>query len=74
VHRHPGQSAQRQLYVGVTSDLVRRVWDHRTDADNGFTSQYGVKLLVFFEQHASMPDAIPRKSGSRNGAVPGRSN
>ncbi len=41
------------LYVGMTDDLVRRVWEHRTEAVSGFTSRYGVKRLVWYEVHDS---------------------
>ena len=37
------------LYVGVTNDLVRRVWEHKNDVVPGFTKKYGVKELVYFE-------------------------
>jgi len=49
------------LYIGVTSDLVRRVWQHREGVIGGFTSEYGVKLLVWFESHAEMVEAIRRE-------------
>jgi putative endonuclease len=49
------------LYVGVTNDVVRRVWEHKTDAVAGFTQQYGVHLLVYIEFHETMPDAILRE-------------
>ena len=49
------------LYVGVTSDLARRVWQHRTDAVDGFTKRYGIHDLVWYECHATMPDAIARE-------------
>ena len=49
------------LYIGVTSDLVARVWQHRTDAVPGFTRQYGVHVLVYFELHGTMYDAIARE-------------
>ena len=49
------------LYVGVTGDLVRRVWEHRNDAEKGFTTRYGVHLLVYFETHARIDDAIVRE-------------
>jgi putative endonuclease len=49
------------LYVGVTSDLARRVWQHRSDAAAGFTQKYGVHTLVYAEFHATMPDAILRE-------------
>ena len=49
------------LYVGVTSDLVRRVYEHRTGAADGFTKNYGVKSLVWFEQYDAIEDAIARE-------------
>ncbi|MEL7190518.1 MAG: GIY-YIG nuclease family protein [Pseudomonadota bacterium] len=49
------------LYVGVTSDLVGRIHQHRTGAVSGFTQKYGVKLLVWFEAHGSMDEAIVRE-------------
>ncbi|MGH8126097.1 MAG: GIY-YIG nuclease family protein [Rhodanobacteraceae bacterium] len=49
------------LYVGVTSDLIKRVWEHRHDAVDGFTKRYGVHRLVHFEQFRSMADAIARE-------------
>ena len=49
------------LYVGVTSDLVKRVWEHRKDLVDGFTSRYGVHSLVWYEVHDSMESAITRE-------------
>ena len=49
------------LYVGVTSDLVSRLIEHRNGTFGGFTSQYGVNRLVWFEQHATMESAILRE-------------
>ncbi len=49
------------LYVGVTSDLLRRVWEHRTAAVDGFTKRYRVHSLVYFELHATMDAAILRE-------------
>jgi putative endonuclease len=49
------------LYVGVTSDLVKRVWEHRNDAVDGFTKRYRVHRLVYFEQFRSMVEAIERE-------------
>jgi putative endonuclease len=49
------------LYVGVTSDLIKRDWQHRTHAVAGFTEKYDVTLLVWFEQHATMESAISRE-------------
>ncbi len=39
------------LYIGVTSNLVKRVWEHRNDVVEGFTRRYGVHQLVWFEMH-----------------------
>lgn len=49
------------LYVGVTSDLAARVWQHRSDLIDGFTKKYRVHDLVYFELHADMPAAIQRE-------------
>jgi putative endonuclease len=49
------------LYIGVTSDLVRRVWEHKNDLAEGFTSKHGIYTLVYFELHVSMIDAISRE-------------
>ncbi|MBI4522056.1 MAG: GIY-YIG nuclease family protein, partial [Gemmatimonadetes bacterium] len=49
------------LYVGVTSDLVRRVWQHKENLADGFTKQYGVHTLVWYEPHQSMESAIQRE-------------
>jgi putative endonuclease len=49
------------LYVGVTSDLVRRAWEHRVGDVEGFTKQYGVYRLVYAEVHDSMVDAVLRE-------------
>lgn len=56
------------IYTGVTSDLVKRAWQHR-EGVGGFTTRYNCKLLVWFEQHSTMEHAILRekqiKAGSR---------
>jgi putative endonuclease len=49
------------LYVGVTSDLGGRVWQHRSDAAGGFTRDHHVYRLVFAEFHETMADAILRE-------------
>ncbi|OGT41442.1 MAG: hypothetical protein A3K00_09335 [Gallionellales bacterium RIFOXYD2_FULL_52_7] len=49
------------LYVGVSSDLVGRVWQHKSDLVEGFTKKYGVHLLVYFEQSDDMLAAIARE-------------
>jgi putative endonuclease len=49
------------LYVGVTSDLVKRVWEHKQGLVEGFTKKYRVKSLVWFEQTESIEAAIARE-------------
>ena len=49
------------LYVGVTSNLVKRVWQHRESLADGFTKRYGVKTLVWYQQHQTMTNAIKRE-------------
>ena len=49
------------LYIGVTSDLVKRVWQHKNDVVEGFTKKYGVHTLVYYEMHADMTEAIVRE-------------
>jgi putative endonuclease len=49
------------LYVGVTNDLVRRVWEHRNDLVDGFSQEYAVHRLVWYEVHDSPYDAITRE-------------
>jgi putative endonuclease len=49
------------LYTGMTDDLVRRVWQHRTEAVPGFSSEHGVKTLVWYEQHETRESALVRE-------------
>ena len=49
------------LYVGVTSDLGRRVWEHRADVVEGFSKRYAVHRLVYAEFHTTMAEAILRE-------------
>ncbi|AKH36638.1 GIY-YIG nuclease [Nitrosomonas communis] len=49
------------LYVGVTSNLVKRVWEHKNNIVKGFTQKYGVHTLVWFELHETMESAIRRE-------------
>ena len=49
------------LYIGITSDIARRAWQHRIDAVDGFTKRYSVHLLVYAESHATMAGAILRE-------------
>ncbi len=50
----------RTLYVGVTSDLLRRVWEHKSELVEGFTAKYHIHKLVHFEQCGSAEGAILR--------------
>jgi putative endonuclease len=49
------------LYVGVTSDLVKRIWQHKNHVVTGFTEEYEVNQLVYFEQFDDMTNAITRE-------------
>jgi putative endonuclease len=49
------------LYIGVTSDLVKRVWEHKSDLVEGFTKQYQVHQLVWYETSESMESVITRE-------------
>jgi putative endonuclease len=57
------------LYVGVTSDLITRVWQHKQDFVESFTKTHNIHLLVWYEVHETMMSAITRekqlKAGSR---------
>ena len=49
------------LYVGVTSNLPQRVWQHKNDLVEGFTRRYGIHALVWYEVHETMENAIARE-------------
>ena len=49
------------LYVGVTSDLAKRVWEHKNEVADGFTKKYGLKNLVYFEVFDDAENAILRE-------------
>ena len=49
------------LYVGVTSDLIKRVWEHKNHVVEGFTKKYRVDRLVWYELHQTMESAIGRE-------------
>ncbi|MDO5624673.1 MAG: GIY-YIG nuclease family protein [Pseudomonadota bacterium] len=49
------------LYIGVTSNLVQRVWQHKEKLVEGFTDRYGLNLLVWFESHADAYGALTRE-------------
>lgn len=61
-------SSQRNgtLYVGVTSDLVKRVWEHKQNVVEGFTKKYHVHSLVYFELYEDMNSAITREKQIKN--------
>jgi len=49
------------LYIGVTSDLIKRVWQHKNNQAKGFTQKYGIHSLVYFEQFNDAYSAIIRE-------------
>jgi putative endonuclease len=54
------------IYVGVTTDLVRRAWEHREGILPGFTSRYKLQELVYYEIHESVVDAIQREHNMKH--------
>lgn len=54
------------LYVGMTSDLFRRLYQHREGLIDGFTKEHGVKMLVYYEQHATALAAIQREKNIKH--------
>jgi putative endonuclease len=56
------------IYVGVTSNLVQRAWQHREGTVDGFTKRYSCKLLVWFEVHSTMEYAIAREKQLKGGS------
>ncbi|MGD8493609.1 MAG: GIY-YIG nuclease family protein [Desulfobacterales bacterium] len=54
------------LYIGVTSDLVRRIWEHKNNIVEGFTKRYNVHRLVWYEMHESMESAIAQEKRLKN--------
>lgn len=56
------------IYIGVTSDLVARAWQHREGVMDGFTRRHGCKLLVWYELHATMEHAILREKQIKGGS------
>ena len=53
------------LYIGVTSDLIKRVWQHKESLADGFAKKYGVKILVWYEQHETMESAITKEKAMK---------
>ena len=54
------------LYVGVTNNLVRRVYEHRERLADGFTKRYGIKTLVYFEAHEAITAALQREKSIKH--------
>ena len=54
------------LYVGVTNDLIRRVFEHREGSVEGFTKRHNLKMLVYYEQHETVPLAIQREKNIKH--------
>ena len=54
------------LYAGVTSNLPKRVWEHKNNLLEGFTSKYSVHTLVWYEMHDTMESAISREKAIKN--------
>jgi putative endonuclease len=59
-------SRSRRLYVGVTNDLARRVWEHKSGAVPGFTKRYGITRLVYFERLTGPTQAIEREKRTKD--------
>ena len=69
--RHPAvyimaSEPRGTLYIGTTSNLPARVWQHKTEATDGFTAKHGVKSLVWYEVHDEMTSAIQREKALKN--------
>lgn len=54
------------LYIGVTNDLIKRVWQHKNKAADGFTKKYGVDKLVYFEDTSDIMSALEREKQLKN--------
>jgi len=54
------------LYVGVTSDLIKRVWEHKNNVVKGFTERYSAHQLVWYELHETMESAIRKEKMLKN--------
>ncbi len=54
------------LYIGVTSDLLRRIWQHKNGSAESFTKRYGIHTLVWYESHETMESAITREKSIKS--------
>jgi putative endonuclease len=71
VHKQPAvyilaSKRNGTLYIGVTSDLAKRIWQHKNDVVDGFTKRYRVHALVWYELHETMESAIGREKALKN--------
>lgn len=61
------------LYIGVTSNLIRRVYEHKNDVQESFTQKYGVHILVYYEYTNDVNAAIVREKQMKSGIGNGKS-
>lgn len=54
------------LYTGVTSNLLKRIWEHKNHVVEGFTKKYGISVLVWYEIHETMESAISKEKAIKN--------
>lgn len=54
------------LYIGVTSNLIRRIWQHKNDVIKGFSSKYQLHMLVYYEEHSNIVEAIKREKSLKH--------
>ncbi|MCK4950531.1 MAG: GIY-YIG nuclease family protein [Gammaproteobacteria bacterium] len=54
------------IYTGVTSNLLKRIWEHKNHTVEGFTKKYGVNILVWYEIHETMESAICKEKAIKN--------
>jgi len=71
VHKQPAvyilaSKRNGTLYIGVTSDLAKRIWQHKNDVVDGFTKRYRIHALVWYELHETMESAIGREKALKN--------
>jgi len=56
-----GSEKNGTIYIGVTNNLAKRIWEHKNSVVKGFTSKYGVNKLVYFEDYSEIQSAIKRE-------------
>lgn len=61
-----GQWSHWQFYIGVTSDLIGRIWQHKNMLADSFTKKYEIHALVWYEPHQSMVSAIAKEKSLKN--------